>query len=61
MFTRKVSMSKDSQTIQTEHHTIEIDPRDYKQIKYDCKELGISLDYYFFEFIAYEDDSDDFQ
>ena len=54
-------MAQAFQTVETEHHTIEIDPRDYKQIKYDCKELGISLDYYFFEFMAYEEDSDDFQ
>ena len=61
MFTRKVSMSDSIQTIETEHHTIEIDPVDYKQIKKDCKRLGVSLDYYFFEFIAFEEDSDDFQ
>ena len=54
-------MTQSFKTIETEHHTIEIDPIDYKQIKKDCKRLGVSLDYYFFEFIAYEDDSDDFQ
>ena len=54
-------MAQAFKTIETEHHTIEIDPIDYKEIKKNCKKLGVSLDYYFFEFIAFEEDSDDFQ
>ena len=55
MFTRKVSMSDSIQTIETEHHTIEIDPVDYLLIKKECKRLGITTDYYFFEFQNWED------
>ena len=50
-------MTNDYKTIETEHHTIEIDPTDYKSIKKTCKKLGISIDYYFFEFQYYEDES----
>ena len=55
MFTRKVSMSDSIQTLETEHHTIEIDPVDYLLIKKECKRLGITTDYYFFEFQNWED------
>ena len=61
MFTRKVSMSNKSQTIQTEHHTIEIDPVDYLLIKDECRKLGITTDYYFFEFQNWEDADYDLQ
>ena len=50
-------MTNDYKTIETEHHTIEIAPTDYKSIKKTCKKLGISIDYYFFEFQYYEDES----
>ncbi len=53
-------MSDQIQTVETEHHTIEIDPVDYLLIKERCRDLGISTDYYFFEFIAYESDDDEF-
>ena len=61
MFTRKVSMSDSIQTIQTEHHTIEIDPVDYLLIKKECKRLGITTDYYFFEFQNWEGEDYDLQ
>jgi len=61
MFTRKVSMSDSTQTIQTEHHTIEIDPVDYLLIKDECRKLDISTDYYFFEFQNWEDADYDLQ
>ena len=61
MFTRKVSMSDSIQTIETEHHTIEIDPVDYLLIKKECKRLGITTDYYFFEFQNWEDADYDLQ
>ena len=61
MFTRKVSMSDKTQTIQTEHHTIEIDPVDYLLIKDECRKLGISTDYYFFEFQSFEGEDYDLQ
>tara|TARA_Y100001963_G_C6628622_1_gene375191 strand:+ start:338 stop:499 length:162 start_codon:yes stop_codon:yes gene_type:complete len=43
-------MTNKFKIIETEHHTIEIDPSDYKEIKKLCKKLNISTDYYFFEF-----------
>ena len=61
MFTRKVSMSDKTQTIQTEHHTIEIDPVDYLLIKDECRKLGITTDYYFFEFQSFEGEEYDLQ
>ena len=61
MFTRKVSMSDSIQTLETEHHTIEIDPVDYLLIKKECKRLGITTDYYFFEFQNWEDADYDLQ
>ena len=61
MFTRKVSLSDNTQTIQTEHHTIEIDPVDYLLIKDECRKLGISTDYYFFEFQSFEGEDFDLQ
>ena len=61
MFTRKVSMSDKTQTIQTEHHTIEIDPVDYLLIKDECRKLGITTDYYFFEFQSFEGEDFDLQ
>ena len=54
-------MTNDYKTIETEHHTIEIDPTDYKRIKRFCKKLGITIDYYFFEFQYYEDENYDLQ
>ncbi len=43
-------------TIETDHHVIEIDPKDYKKIRKLCKKLNITTDYYFFEFQYYEDE-----
>tara|TARA_B100000424_G_scaffold237270_1_gene202655 strand:+ start:216 stop:389 length:174 start_codon:yes stop_codon:yes gene_type:complete len=57
VFTKKVSMSDKTQTIKTEHHTIEIDPVDYLLIKDECRKLGITTDYYFFEFQYYQDEN----
>jgi len=54
-------MSDNTQTIQTEHHTIEIDPVDYLLIKDECRKLGISTDYYFFEFQSFEGEDFDLQ
>ncbi len=50
-------MSDKTQTIKTEHHTIEIDPVDYLLIKDECRKLGITTDYYFFEFQYYQDEN----
>ena len=61
MFTRKVSMSDSIQTIETEHHTIEIDPVDYLLIKKFCKDKKITTDYYFFEFQNWEGEDYDLQ
>ncbi len=49
-------MSKSIQTVETEHHVIEIESTDYKRIKRFCKKLGITIDYYFFEFQYYDDE-----
>jgi len=43
-----------TQIIQTENHTIEIDPVDYLLIKDYCKRKKITTDYYFFEFQNWE-------
>ena len=61
MFTRNVSMSDSTQTIQTENHTIEIDPVDYLLIKKFCKDKRITPDYYFFEFQNWEGEDYDLQ
>tara|TARA_R100001463_G_scaffold123702_1_gene180516 strand:- start:443 stop:607 length:165 start_codon:yes stop_codon:yes gene_type:complete len=54
-------MNEITKTIETEHHTVEIDPKDYKLIKKECKRLGVSIDYYFFEFQSFEDEDYDLQ
>tara|TARA_Y100001963_G_scaffold132886_1_gene191973 strand:- start:296 stop:460 length:165 start_codon:yes stop_codon:yes gene_type:complete len=54
-------MSKSIQTVQTEHHTVEIDPVDYQSIVKHCKKIGITTDYYFFEFQNWEDEDYDLQ
>tara|TARA_Y100001970_G_scaffold253375_1_gene328098 strand:- start:1513 stop:1695 length:183 start_codon:yes stop_codon:yes gene_type:complete len=55
---RKITMNDATKIIETENHVIEIDPTDYKQIKKECKKLGITTDYYFFEFQMWEDEID---
>ena len=40
------------------YHVIEIDSTDYKLIKKECKKLGITTDYYFFEFQMWENIDD---
>ena len=54
-------MSDSIQTIETEHHTIEIDPVDYLLIKKFCKDKRITPDYYFFEFQNWEDQDYDLE
>tara|TARA_B100001175_G_scaffold143118_1_gene121495 strand:- start:1920 stop:2069 length:150 start_codon:yes stop_codon:yes gene_type:complete len=44
--------------IETDYHVIEIDSTDYKLIKKECKKLGITTDYYFFEFQMWENIDD---
>ena len=54
-------MNDNIQTIETANHTVEIDPKDYKLIKKECKKLGITTDYYLFEFQSFEGEDYDLQ
>jgi len=37
--------------VETDHHTIDFtDKKAYKAVTKHCKDLGVNLDYYFFEF-----------
>ena len=45
------------QTVTTKHHTVEVDRDDYLLIKNECKKLGVTVDYYFFEFQYYQDEN----
>ncbi len=43
--------------VKTDHHVIDFRSKKlYKEVLKDCRDLGISLDYYFFEFELEADD-----